>query len=89
MWLASWACKYQYLVRKYPLEVISEARFKGLSAAIKLFKTLRGLAVFVVIDFAINAATEVSVAKLLERIINAIQHRDQTAVAIPLLVVRC
>ncbi len=31
----------------------------------------------VIIGFAINAATEVSVAKLLEKIIEAIQHRDQ------------
>ena len=35
-----------------------------------------GLAILVFIGFAINAATEVSVAKLLEKIINAIQERD-------------
>ena len=51
-------------------------------------KPFWGLAVFVVIGFAINAATEVSVAKLLERIINAIQHRDQSFTSLfPLLVV--
>lgn len=51
-------------------------------------KPFWGLAVFVVIGFAINAATEVSVAKLLERIINAIQHRDQSFTSVfPLLVV--
>ena len=37
-----------------------------------------GLAILVIIGFAINAATEVSVAKLLEKIINAIQERDQS-----------
>ena len=36
-----------------------------------------GVAILVVVGFAINAATEVSVAKLLEKIIEAIQHRDQ------------
>ncbi len=47
-----------------------------------------GVAILVVIGFAINAATEVSVAKLLEKIIEAIQHRDQGFTTLfPLLVV--
>ena len=51
-------------------------------------KSFWGLAIFVVIGFAINAATEVSVAKLLEKIINAIQHRDQAFTSLfPFLVV--
>lgn len=51
-------------------------------------KPFWGLAVFVVIGFAINAATEVSVAKLLEKIINAIQNRDQSFTSLfPILVI--
>ena len=51
-------------------------------------KPFWGLAVFVVIGFAINAATEVSVAKLLEKIINAIQNRDQSFTSLfPVLVI--
>ena len=40
-------------------------------------KQFWGLALLVILGFAINAATEVSVAKLLEYIIEAIQTRDQ------------
>ena len=51
-------------------------------------KPFWGLAVFVVIGFAINAATEVSVAKLLEKIINAIQNRGQSFTSLfPILVI--
>ncbi|WP_374664032.1 lipid A export permease/ATP-binding protein MsbA [Acinetobacter sp.] len=51
-------------------------------------KPFWGLAIFVVIGFAINAATEVSVAKLLEKIINAIQNRDQGFTSLfPVLVI--
>ncbi|CAB1213241.1 lipid A export permease/ATP-binding protein MsbA [Acinetobacter bouvetii] len=51
-------------------------------------KPFWGLAIFVVIGFAINAATEVSVAKLLEKIINAIQHRDRDFTSLfPLFVI--
>ena len=51
-------------------------------------KPFWGLAIFVVIGFAINAATEVSVAKLLEKIINAIQHRDRGFTSLfPVLVI--
>ncbi len=47
-----------------------------------------GVAILVVVGFAINAATEVSVAKLLEKIIEAIQHRDQGFTTLfPILVV--
>ena len=47
-----------------------------------------GVAILVVIGFAMNAATEVSVAKLLEKIIEAIQHRDQGFTTLfPILVV--
>ncbi|MGE8541315.1 lipid A export permease/ATP-binding protein MsbA [Acinetobacter sp. ANC 3813] len=46
------------------------------------------LAILVVIGFTINAATEVSVAKLLEKIINAIQHGDQGFTSLfPILVI--
>ena len=47
-----------------------------------------GVAILVVVGFAINAATEVSVAKLLEKIIEAIQHSDQGFTTLfPILVV--
>ncbi|MFC6052169.1 lipid ABC transporter permease/ATP-binding protein [Acinetobacter sp. Ac_877] len=47
-----------------------------------------GLAIVVFIGFSISASTEVAVAKLLEKIINAIQHRDTSFTTIfPLLVV--
>ena len=51
-------------------------------------KQFWGIALLIVLGFAINAATEVSVAKLLERIINAIQQKDQSFTALfPVLVV--
>lgn len=51
-------------------------------------KQFWGVALLVVLGFAINAATEVSVAKLLEKIINAIQNKDQSFTTLfPLLVV--
>ncbi len=40
-------------------------------------KQFWGVALLVILGFSINAATEVSVAKLLEHIIEAIQNRDQ------------
>lgn len=47
-----------------------------------------GLAIVVFIGFTVSASTEVAVAKLLEKIINAIQHRDTAFTTIfPLLVV--
>jgi subfamily B ATP-binding cassette protein MsbA len=51
-------------------------------------KQFWGLALLVILGFSINAATEVSVAKLLEYIIEAIQTRDQGFTTIfPFLVV--
>ncbi len=51
-------------------------------------KPFWGLMILVVFGFALNAATEVSVAKLLEKIINAIQHRDTSFTTLfPALVV--
>lgn len=47
-----------------------------------------GIAILVVMGFTINAATEVSVAKLLEYIITAIQNKDQNFTTLfPILVV--
>jgi ATP-binding cassette, subfamily B, bacterial MsbA len=47
-----------------------------------------GIAILVVVGFTINAATEVSVAKLLEYIITAIQGKDQSFTTLfPILVV--
>ena len=47
-----------------------------------------GVAILVVVGFTINAATEVSVAKLLEYIITAIQGKDQSFTTLfPILVV--
>jgi subfamily B ATP-binding cassette protein MsbA len=51
-------------------------------------KPFWGLMILVVVGFAINAATEVSVAKLLEKIITAIQDRDESFTSLfPFLVV--
>ncbi len=75
-------------VRKSQLEVISEEGFTGLSPSSEYLLPFWGLAILVIIGFAINAATEVSVAKLLEKIINAIQERDQSFTTLfPLLVI--
>jgi ATP-binding cassette, subfamily B, bacterial MsbA len=47
-----------------------------------------GLGIVVFLGFAVSASTEVAVAKLLEKIITAIQHRDTSFTAIfPVLVV--
>jgi ATP-binding cassette, subfamily B, bacterial MsbA len=51
--------------------------FKVYLRLLSYLKPYWGVAILVVVGFAINAATEVSVAKLLEKIIEAIQHRDQ------------
>ncbi len=62
--------------------------FKVYLRLLSYLKPFWGLAIFVVIGFAINAATEVSVAKLLERIINAIQARDRSFTSLfPILVI--
>nr|WP_269091602.1 lipid A export permease/ATP-binding protein MsbA [Acinetobacter sp. SM34] len=51
-------------------------------------KPFWGIAILVFVGFAISAATEVSIAKLLEKIITAIQHRDQSFTSIfPFLVI--
>ena len=51
-------------------------------------KQFWGVGLLVVLGFAINAATEVSVAKLLEKIIEAIQNRDRSFTSLfPFLVV--
>ncbi|ATO20231.1 lipid A export permease/ATP-binding protein MsbA [Acinetobacter sp. LoGeW2-3] len=51
--------------------------FKVYFRLLSYLKQFWGIALLVVLGFSINAATEVSVAKLLEKIIDAIQHRDQ------------
>lgn len=51
-------------------------------------KPFWGIAILVIIGFLINAVTEVSVAKLLEKIITAIQEKDQSFTSLfPFLVV--
>ena len=64
---------------------------KDLQIYRRLFKYLIpfwGLAIVVFCGFAVSASTEVAVAKLLEKIINAIQHRDTSFTTIfPVLVV--
>ena len=52
--------------------------FKVYLRLLSYLKPFVGIMVLVVVGFALNAATEVSVAKLLEKIINAIQTRDQS-----------
>ena len=62
--------------------------FKVYLRLLGYLKRFWGVAILIVIGFAINAATEVSIAKLLEKIITAIQHRDQGFTnLIPFLVV--
>jgi subfamily B ATP-binding cassette protein MsbA len=62
--------------------------FKVYLRLLSYLKQFWGIALLIVLGFAINAATEVSVAKLLERIINAIQQKDQSFTALfPVLVV--
>ena len=62
--------------------------FKVYLRLLSYLKPFVGIMVLVVVGFALNAATEVSVAKLLEKIINAIQTRDQSFTTLfPILVV--
>ena len=62
--------------------------FKVYLRLLGYLKPFWGIAILVFIGFAISAATEVSIAKLLEKIITAIQHRDQGFTSIfPFLVV--
>ena len=62
--------------------------FKVYLRLVSYLKPFWGIGLLVLLGFSINAATEVSVAKLLERIIEAIQNKDQSFTALfPLLVV--
>ncbi|EXC34459.1 lipid A export permease/ATP-binding protein MsbA [Acinetobacter sp. 869535] len=51
--------------------------FKIYARLLSYLKPYWGAALLVLVGFGINASTEVSVAKLLEYIINAIQHQNQ------------
>jgi subfamily B ATP-binding cassette protein MsbA len=63
------------LAPKFQLEVLlSESDFKVYVRLISYLKSYWGVALFVLLGFGINAATEVSVAKLLKYIIDAIQN---------------
>ncbi len=62
--------------------------FKVYLRLLSYLKPFWGIAILVVLGFAINAATEVSVAKLLEKIITAIQEKDRSFTTLfPALVV--
>ena len=62
--------------------------FKVYTRLLGYLKPFWGVAILVFIGFSISAATEVSIAKLLEKIITAIQHRDQGFTSIfPFLVI--
>ena len=62
--------------------------FKVYLRLLGYLKPFWGVAIVVFIGFAISAATEVSIAKLLEKIITAIQNRDQGFTSIfPFLVI--
>ena len=62
--------------------------FKVYLRLLSYLKQFWGVGLLVVVGFAINAATEVSVAKLLESIIEAIQNRDTSFTSMfPFLVV--
>ena len=52
--------------------------FKVYLRLLSYLKQYWGIALIVVLGFLLNAATEVSVAKLLEHIINAIENKDQS-----------
>ena len=52
--------------------------FKVYLRLLSYLKQYWGIALIVVFGFLLNAATEVSVAKLLEHIINAIENKDQS-----------
>ncbi|ANF81986.1 lipid A export permease/ATP-binding protein MsbA [Acinetobacter sp. NCu2D-2] len=51
--------------------------FKVYLRLLNYLKSFWGVGLLVVVGFALNAATEVSVATLLKKIIDAIQHKDQ------------
>ena len=62
--------------------------FKVYLRLLSYLKSFWGLGLLVLLGFSINAATEVSVAKLLEYIINAIQNKNQEFTTLfPILVV--
>ncbi|MDM1334793.1 lipid A export permease/ATP-binding protein MsbA [Acinetobacter pseudolwoffii] len=62
--------------------------FKVYLRLLSYLKPFWGIALLVLLGFSINAATEVSVAKLLEYIIEAIQNKDQSSTSLfPFLVV--
>ncbi len=62
--------------------------FKVYLRLLSYLKSFWGIGLLVILGFAINAATEVSVAALLKKIIDAIQNRDQGFTSLfPLLVV--
>ncbi len=62
--------------------------FKAYVRLLEYLKPFWGVAILVFIGFSISAATEVSIAKLLEKIITAIQNKDQGFTSIfPFLVV--
>ncbi|WP_180096978.1 MULTISPECIES: lipid A export permease/ATP-binding protein MsbA [unclassified Acinetobacter] len=62
--------------------------FKVYLRLLSYLKPFWGIALLVLLGFSINAATEVSVAKLLEYIIEAIQDKDQSFTSLfPFLVV--
>ncbi|MEJ2898518.1 lipid A export permease/ATP-binding protein MsbA [Acinetobacter sp. NS-4] len=62
--------------------------FKVYLRLLGYLKPFWGIAILVFVGFSISAATEVSIAKLLEKIITAIQHRDQSFTSIfPFLVI--
>lgn len=62
--------------------------FKVYLRLLSYLKPFWGIALLVLLGFSINAATEVSVAKLLEYIIEAIQNKDQSFTSLfPFLVV--
>ena len=62
--------------------------FKVYTRLLSYLKPYWGVALLVIVGFVVNAATEVSVAKLLEKIITAIQTGDRSFTSIfPVLVV--
>lgn len=62
--------------------------FKVYLRLLSYLKPFWGIALLVLLGFSVNAATEVSVAKLLEYIIEAIQNKDQSFTSLfPFLVV--
>src|SRR5690606_15297949 len=85
---AAWLCECQYQYQSTHPRLLVKHDFKVYLRLLSYLKPFWGIALLVLLGFSINAATEVSGAKLLEYIIEAIQNKDQSFTSLfPFLVV--